>query len=374
MKKLGFGLMRLPRIDKNDPTSIDIETVKQMTDEFIAEGFTYFDTAWMYMGHMSERAVKTALIDRHKRDTFTLATKFHAAYAKEKGDVGRIFSEQFEKTGAGFFDYYLLHDLNRENYAKCTEFGAFEFFAEKKAEGKIKHLGFSFHDTPEVLDRVITEHPELEFVQLQINYLDWDSPAIRSRECYETARRHGLPVIVMEPVKGGTLAKLPDEIEEKMKALHPDWSIPSWAIRFCAGLEGVFVVLSGMSTLEQLRDNMSYMKDFKPLNDEENALIAEAVAALNASPFIPCTNCAYCVEGCPVNIPIPKYFSLYNADRKEAEGRPWSTQNEYYENLKIDHGAPDDCVECGQCEGMCPQHIRIRKRLKEVAEYFAKYN
>jgi len=289
MKKLGFGLMRLPRLIADDNSSVDTDALCGMVDEFIENGFTYFDTAWMYMGHNSERAVKTALTSRHPRDSFTLATKFHAAFASAPSDVERIFNEQLEKTGAGFFDYYLFHDLSRDNYQKCTELGAFHTLYEKKRAGLIKSLGCSFHDTPEILDKVLTEHPELEFVQLQINYLDWDSPAIRARECYETARRHGKPVVVMEPVKGGTLAKLPDEVEEKMRALRPGMSTASWAIRFAAGLEGVMVVLSGMSNMEQLRDNMSYMKEFEPLCDGEMSLIKEAVAALNSKPFIPCT-------------------------------------------------------------------------------------
>ncbi len=372
MKKLGFGLMRLPRVIPSDNSSIDYDATAKMIDAFIENGFTYFDTAWMYCGFNSERAVKPLLVGRYPRDSFTLCSKFHAAFAKESDDVERIFNEQLEKTGAGFFDYYLLHDLNRENYKKCTEFGAFPFFERMKKEGKIKCLGFSFHDTPEVLETVLTEHPGLEMVQLQINYLDWDSPAIRARECYEVARRHGKPVIVMEPVKGGTLAKLPEGITEKMKARHPDWSIASWAVRFAASLEGVMMVLSGMSNLEQMMDNISYMKDFEPLTKEDLALIDEAVAALNSNPFIPCTACAYCVDGCPMNIQIPKCFSLYNADRQEVEGKGWSPQREYYDHLISESGAASDCIGCGQCEGICPQHLKVTKYLKEVAEYFGK--
>ena len=370
MKKLGFGLMRLPRIVATDRSSIDVDAFCRMADEFIDGGFTYFDTAWMYCGHNSERAVKTALTSRHARDTFTLATKFHVAFANSAEEMKNIFSEQLGKTGAEYFDYYLMHDMSRDNYAKCESFGAFEFFAEKKAEGLIKSLGCSFHDTPEVLDTVLTEHPELEFVQLQINYLDWDSPAIRARECYEVARRHGKPVIVMEPVKGGTLAKLPDEIEQKMKAYRPDMSVASWALRFAASLDGVMVVLSGMTTLEQLRDNMSFMSDVEPLDGTEQKIIADAVAALNSNTFIPCTGCGYCVDGCPAGIPIPKYFSLYNADRQEIAGKGLTPQRVLYSNIIKDPGAPTDCVECGQCEGICPQHIRVIKRLKEVEEYF----
>ena len=372
MKKLGFGLMRLPRIDPNDRASIDIEKVKEMVDEFIGAGFTYFDTAWMYCGFNSERAVKEVLTSRYERDRFTLATKFHAYFAKEKSDVEKIFYEQLEKTGAGFFDYYLIHDLNRENLEKCEDLGAFHFFRKKKEEGLIKSLGCSFHDSPEVLERVLTRHPYLEFVQLQINYLDWDSAGIRARECYETARRHGKPVIVMEPVKGGTLASVPASVEAKMKAYRPGMSVASWALRFAAGLDGVMVVLSGMSNMDQLRDNLSFMKDFEPLNEEEHAIIKDTVAALNSNPFIPCTGCAYCVDGCPQNIPIPKYFSLYNADRQEIPGKGITPQGNYYDNLTLEFGSAGDCIGCGQCEGICPQHLRITKYLKEVAEHFGK--
>ncbi len=372
MKKLGFGLMRLPRLDPNDPSSIDIEQLKTMVDEFIDNGFTYFDTAWMYMRFNSEKAVKTALTSRHPRDSFTLATKFHAAFADKREDVERIFNEQLEKTGAGFFDYYLFHDLSRENYNKCTEFGAFETISAMKEKGLIKSLGCSFHDTPEYLDKVLTEHPELEFVQLQINYLDWDSPAIRARECYETARRHNKPVIVMEPVKGGTLAKLPDDAEEKMRAYRPDDSCAIWALRFAASLDGVMAVLSGMSNLQQLRENMACFNDFKPIDSTDEEILKFGVDSLNSNPFIPCTACSYCVEGCPMNIPIPKYFSLYNADRKEVKSKGWTPQREYYDNLAAEHGAAGDCIECGQCEGICPQHLKVIKKLKEVAEYFGK--
>ncbi len=368
MKKLGFGLMRLPRADANDRSSIDSDRFSRMVDTFIENGFTYFDTAWMYCGHNSERAVKTALVERYPRDSFTLATKFHAYYATESADVDRIFREQLEKTGAGFFDYYLIHDLNAENYDKCKRLGAFEYFAKKKEEGLVKSLGCSFHDTPEVLDRVLTEHPELEFVQLQINYLDWESPSVRSRECYETALRHGKPVIVMEPVKGGTLAKLPDAIEAKMRALRPDMSTPSWAIRFAASLDGVMVVLSGMSSEEQMADNISYMKDFEPLTDAERALVFEAAECLRRNPFIPCTGCAYCVDGCPTGIAIPQYFSLFN----DIKGGTEQNAANRFAALTKDHGAPGDCVACEQCQNICPQHIRIVDRLRDIAEYFGK--
>ena len=372
MKKLGFGLMRLPRLDAGDRSSVDIETLCRMADEFIENGFTYFDTAWMYCGFNSERAVKTALVERYPRDAFVLATKFHAAFAKESADVDRIFNEQLEKTGAGYFDRYLLHDLSLENYEKCEEFGAFETLLKRRDAGEIKRLGCSFHDTPEVLERVLTEHPELEFVQLQINYLDWESPAIRARECYEVATRHGVPVIVMEPVKGGTLAKMPESVEREMRSLHPDWSTASWAIRFAASLENVEVVLSGMSSLEQMRDNISFMKDFTPLSDGEVSLLLRAADELRKNPFIPCTGCAYCVDGCPQNIAIPKYFSLYNEEKRNGGDGGWSNQREYYDNLTRHYGAAGDCIGCEQCQNICPQHIRIVGKLKEIADYFGK--
>ena len=234
----------------------------------------------------------------------------------------------------------------------------------------MKHIGFSFHDSPERLDEILTKHPEMEFVQLQINYLDWNSPAIRARECYETARRHGKPIIVMEPVKGGTLAKLPDEAEAMLKAERPDMSVVSWALRFAASLDGVMAVLSGMSTEEQVEENTKLFSGTEKLSEKEIKLLERAVEIFNSDPFIPCTGCSYCTDGCPMNIPIPKYFSLYNADRQEVKTKGWLPQQEYYDNLTRDHGAASECIECGQCNGICPQHLNVIKNLKEVADYF----
>ena len=258
-KKLGFGLMRLPLTDPNVETSIDIEEMKRMVDAFLAGGFTYFDTAWMYCGFQSECAAKQALVDRYPRESYTLADKLHSAYIKTKADRDKIFNEQLRKTGAGYFDYYLIHDVNAEHYKVYQELECFEWLAEKKAAGLVRHMGFSFHDNAELLDRVLTDHPEVEFVQLQLNYLDWDSETVQSGKCYQTAVRHGKPVIVMEPVKGGTLAKVPAGVEAMFKQARPELSAPSWAIRFAASLDNVMVVLSGMSDLAQMRDNMSYM-------------------------------------------------------------------------------------------------------------------
>lgn len=369
-KKLGFGLMRLPRLNPNDEGSIDLEQTKQMVDTFLQRGFTYFDTAWMYCAFKSENAVKDVLTSRHPRESYTLATKLHAAYIHSLDDRDAIFNTQREKTGVDYFDYYLLHDMGAEHYEIYKKYDCFAWIAEKKRQGLIKHMGFSFHDTAEVLDKILTEHPEMEFVQLQINYLDWDSEGVQSRKCYEVATKHGKPVIVMEPVKGGTLAKLPAAAEKLLRATNPEASVPSWAVRFAAGLPNVKMVLSGMSSTEQLLDNTGFMQDFVPLTQQEQAVIAQVVDTINASIAIPCTGCAYCTEGCPMHIAIPKYFSLYNADLQELKDKDFTSQGAYYDNLTLKFGKASDCIACGQCESVCPQHLPIIENLKRVAKQF----
>lgn len=370
VKKLGFGMMRLPLLNKDDDGSIDIELTKKMVDVFIERGFTYFDTAWMYCDYKSENAVKAAVVDRHPRDSFTLTTKLHNMYVHSFEDRDKIFNEQLRKTGVEYFDYYLLHDVNVHSYETYKKYDCYEWLKEKKAKGLTRHIAMSFHDSADFLDKVLTEWPEIEFVQLQLNYLDWDSLGVQSRLCYETAVKHGKKVVVMEPVKGGTLAKLPERVETMFHEHSPAASNASWAIRFAASCPEVFMVLSGMSDMQQMLDNTSYMQDFKPLDDEERAIIKSAVDIINGTITVPCTGCSYCTDGCPMNIAIPKYFSLYNADKQESAEKDWSSHGEYYYNLTKNFGKASDCIGCGQCESVCPQHLPIRKYLKDVAGHF----
>ena len=372
MKKLGFGLMRMPLTDPDNAASVDIEQVKQMVDLFMEKGFTYFDTAIMYHGFTSQCVAKEAIVDRYPRESFTLATKMHSAFFNSPEDVERVFQEQLEQTGAGYFDYYLLHGIEAGSYPKYEENGCFEWLLDKKAKGLVRHAGFSFHDTPQLLDEILTKHPEMEFVQMQLNYLDWESEWIQSRGVYEMAVKHGKPVVVMEPVKGGTLAKLPTEAEAILKEREPEMSIPSWAIRFAASQESVMMVLSGMSSPEQMKDNLSYMEDFKPLSSDEQQLLTERIAGMiNAQIAVPCTGCSYCTDGCPMQIPIPKYFSLYNEDMREnLEEKGWTANFGNYSKLAAQSAKAGDCIACGQCESVCPQHLPIIEKMKEVSAHY----
>lgn len=371
-KKLGFGMMRLPLIDPNDEGSIDIEYLKKMVDKFIESGFTYFDTAIMYCGNKSQNSVKEVLTTRHKRDTYTMATKLHYAYFDSFEGRDQIFNDQLEATGLTYFDYYLLHDLGSDHYSKYEKFDCFNWLLDKKAKGLVKNIGFSYHDNAELLDKILEDHPEIEFVQLQLNYLDWDSEAIQSRKCYEVCAKHNKPVIVMEPVRGGTLANVPKDVEKLFKDYNPSLSNASWAIRFAASQPNVKMVLSGMSNMEQIEDNISYMKDFKPLNKEEMDIIKSALELINSSVAIKCTGCSYCTGGCPMHIAIPKYFSLYNLDMQEKDRTDWRPQQEYFDRTTCVFGKPSECIECGQCEDICPQHLPIIENLKIVSKHFEK--
>ena len=370
-KKLGFGLMRLPRNNPDNAADVDVEQVKKMVDLFMERGFTYFDTAWMYNGFASENVAKEALTDRYPRESYTLATKLHAGFFNSLEDRDKVFNEQLRKTGAGYFDYYLLHGIEQSMIDKYEEFDCFNWLLEKKEKGLVKHCGFSFFFTPELLDEILTKHPQMEFVQLQLNYLDWKSRWIQSEACYKVAEKHGKPVIVMEPVKGGTLANLPEEAEKLFREHDPEMSIPSWAIRFAASQPNVMVVLSGMSNLEQMDNNTSYMQDFKPLSEEEQQLCFKAAEIINNQITIPCTSCHYCTEGCPMQICIPEYFSIYNEDmREDLSKKGWTINFTNYEILSKTHGKASDCIGCGQCEGVCPQHLTIIDFLKDVAAHY----
>ena len=361
-RKLGFGLMRLPKRG----IGIDIEQTKRMTDRFLEEGFTYFDTAYVYPG--SEDAARKALVERHPRERYTLATKLNAfLLAPTEKAAKKQFETSLRRTGAGYFDYYLLHALMENNYTRYDKWHLWEFVQRKKADGQIRNLGFSFHAGPRLLDRLLTDHPEVDFVQLQINYADWENPEVASRANYEVARKHNKGITVMEPVKGGRLANPPEEVRRLFGEVRPGMSPASWAIRFAASLEGVITVLSGMSNLAQMEDNISFMRSFQPLNAREQQAIREAQRLIGASSTVPCTACHYCADGCPSQIPIPRIFDALN--QRLGNGQMAQAQDAYRAATSAGHLA-SDCIGCGQCERACPQHIEIIKRLRECAELF----
>ena len=364
--KLGFGLMRLPKLA--DGKTIDIEQTKQMVDLFMDAGFTYFDTAYVYDGGESEKAAKAALADRYPRESFTLATKLNAGIpGLDEAGAKQQFYTSLERTGAGYFDYYLLHALYQGNVKKYEEYRLWDFVREQKDRGLIRHYGFSFHGDPALLEELLNDHPDVDFIQLQINYADWENPKVASRACWETARKHGKSAVIMEPVKGGTLATPPERVRKVLREASPDASFASWAIRYAASLDGVITVLSGMSSVEQMKDNISYMKDFRPLNEAEQAVIRQARRALSESESIPCTACRYCTAGCPKQIPIPEIFGARNQQLIWEQMEQGSRR---YARAVRNAGKASDCVACGQCENACPQHLSVIQYLKDCAAQF----
>lgn len=365
MKKLGFGLMRLP-LNGYSQRNIDYNTLRIMADEFISKGFSHFDTAYVYHSGMSEIAFREIVAKRYPRDKFSITDKMPVFMVKDRTQLYRIFNEQLLRCGVSYFDYYWLHSVAKDSIDKCEELKAFDFLIEMKEKGKIKNIGFSFHDKADLLDIILKAHPQIDCVQLQINYIDWDDDTIESEKCYNIALKYGKKIMVMEPLKGGALTNVPKAALDAMKAQEPTLSPASWGIRFAASLDNVVCVLSGMSTLSQMRDNISYMNDFKPFSREDYAVVNKAADIIKSSITIPCTSCHYCTDGCPKKIAIPEYFSIYNNYKRN--GGKNITTSAYFSNLIKTHGKPSDCIGCGQCEKRCPQHLPIIKYLKKVAQ------
>jgi predicted aldo/keto reductase-like oxidoreductase len=363
--KLGFGLMRLPMLGEQ----IDLAQTKAMVDKFLAAGLTYFDTAYSYHDGKSEEVAKIALVDRYPREKFQLATKLPAWMGPKNADEAKqMFFTSLGRTGAGYFDFYLLHNCGDERTKAFDHFGMWDFILEQREKGLIKHAGFSFHDAADTLDDILTKHPEMEFVQLQINYADWNNPTVQSRKCFETAKKHGKPVVIMEPLKGGMLAKLQPSFAKILGEVNPHVSPASWGLRFAASLDNVITVLSGMSDLAQMEDNLATLSDLRPLNDVEYAAMERVREGLNELGDIPCTRCGYCVKGCPQEIPIPGIFDAMNqhlifGENEIAKG--------FYDFRTRNGHTPDTCIACGQCESVCPQHIDIMQELQRAAAAFA---
>ena len=359
--KLGFGLMRLPKLEDG---SIDVEQTSKMVDAFLEAGGTYFDTAYMYEG--SEEAIRKALVDRYPRDSYTLASKlFINPETTTLEEARNEINISLERTNASYFDYYLVHAIQRTNYQKYEDYGIWDYVKQLKEEGLIKHYGFSFHGDPELLVELLEKHPDAEFVQLQINYADWENPGVASRLNYEICQKYNKPVVVMEPVKGGILADPIDEIKKIFDEENKEASYSSWAIRYVASKENILAVLSGMSSIEQMMDNLSYMKEFVPLSKHEEEVVEKAAKAFADKKTIGCTACHYCTKGCPMNIAIPEIFNVEN--RKE--GSPEFRTRREYLIVTNGKGKASDCIECGQCESVCPQHLPIIELLKKCSVY-----
>lgn len=371
MKKLAFGMMRLPKIDENDESSVDFEQVNKMADLFLEKGFTYFDTAYPYHMGNSEVAFRKAVVERYPRDSYVVADKLPLFIITSEDQLEPIFSEQLERTGLDYFDYYLLHNVSGFSEAGFLDVDSFAFANKKKEEGKIKHLGLSTHANAEYLDNILTLHPEMEFVLLQINYLDWENDGVESRKCWEVACKHNKPVLVMEPLKGGFLADVPPEAEKLMKDYNPDASVVSWALRFVASLDNVCMVLTGASSYDQLEQNIEDFENFTPLNDEEYEILDKVREIINSNISVECTKCKYCLDACPEEINIPKLFDLYNNEKIQDLGDWTAVGNAYVNYSKLPGvGLASDCIECGMCVEECPQHIDIPEVMKDVAKTF----
>lgn len=363
-KNFGFGCMRLPLKDGE----IDLTETSRMVDYFLEQGFNYFDTAHGYLQGRSETALKACLTSRHPRDSYILTDKLTGSFFKTEADIRPFFQSQLEACGVDYFDFYLMHAQSATFYQHFKKCRAYETAFALKAEGKIKHVGISFHDHAEVLEQILTDYPEIEVVQIQFNYVDYDDPAVQSRKCYEVCRRHGKPVLVMEPVKGGNLVNLPEEARKVLDELHGG-SPASYAIRFAAGFPGITMVLSGMSSMEQMKDNLSYMKDFQPLNETELEAVKKVQRIFRGMNLIPCTACRYCTDGCPRQIAIPDLFAVMNTKQIYHD---WNADF-YYNNVYTGAGRlASDCIQCGRCEKACPQHLPIRRLLTEIAAEFEK--
>lgn len=364
--KLGFGCMRLPLIDPADGTSIDIDELSRMTDLFLERGFTYFDTAYTYHDGHCEGALRRALVERHPRTSYSLTDKLPTLLLESESQQERIFEEQLARCGVEYFDRYLVHCATEAFYVRAERLRSFDFALRKKREGRVRLAGFSYHDSPELLDRILTQYPDMDFVQLQISYVDWEHTPVRSRRCYEVARRHGKPIVAMCPLKGGLLADVPPEVERMLRACRPGDTPSTWAVRFAASLEGVETVLSGMSSLAQLEANTARMLHFEPFDAHERAVVGRAAEAVCRAAPVQCTACGYCVPGCPQEIPIPDYLRLYNADARTAHADRGALQSEYVRR----RGRASDCIACRRCESACPQHLAIVDWLGRVADLF----